>query len=190
MDSTSHEDAVQAWSCRGRIDPWISDDDTSRLFKEGEELAFSTLPRRFFCDYWTAECDNYKDKQSASFEDFLVERWDQLLDESEGSFKGMLVTHPPCRNIKMLKDARLREPSYDAENVELSEDDAGARFGPFIYAAALLSSLQNWFRKETHDFQDDKNTVEIVGGELWQLCPKSVDEITGWEMLGLMTEGS
>jgi len=73
-----------------------------------------------------------------------------------------------------------------AGDLEVLNEEISARFGSFIVAAAEVSSTQRLYTKENFVNRDDTNSVEIVGGELWQPCPKSVNEITGWEMLPLL----
>ncbi|KAK5120100.1 hypothetical protein LTR85_006581 [Meristemomyces frigidus] len=166
------------------------DNGSSTVVYGPQHLAFSTPPRRFFCDYWDRGCQwrAYVDREVTRTH--LLSRWEELMESSSGSFMHMLVTHPPCRTTKILTDVRLPQPYYYfAQDVWVEEEDCGVRFGPFLSAAVVVSTEQRVWHKENFANRDDTNTVEVVGGESWQLCPKSVDEMTGWEMLRLLAIG-
>ncbi|KAK3670901.1 hypothetical protein LTR78_009179 [Recurvomyces mirabilis] len=80
----------------------------------------------------------------------------------------MLMTHPPMRSvsIKTRNQPRLVEASDD-------DGDVGG-ITPEHLAVASLSEV-----KRGAD-------VSIIGGEKWRLLRKTVDEITGWEMLDIL----
>lgn len=171
--------------CAGDFD--YEHEGRQKLLDGPQHLAFSTPPRRFYCDYWDDESARLCDDGAPKLKPFLDSRWHEAMKASSGSFKDMLVTHPPCRSTRILCDIRLRRPCYYfAVDVDVEEEDWGARFGPFIYAASEVSTEQRWWHDESFARTNDDNTVEVVGGELWRLCPKTVDEISGWEMLRLL----
>lgn len=119
----------------------------------------------------------------------MVRYTGHVLQSSRGSFRNMILTHPPIREV------RLRQHSYE-QGFHWSDDEVAepeccnaVLFGAFIRSAAIITGDQIW--GYSHSWLIDpgyKMKVEVVGGELWRLCPKSADEMTGWEMLTMLDE--
>ncbi|KAK4550607.1 hypothetical protein LTR36_000186 [Oleoguttula mirabilis] len=174
VHNMANDAAVQQHTVANSRSPDTVEDSTigRRWFFDCDEgIAFSDPPRRFYCDFWFAD-DRVK-----------------TMERSEGSFKDMLVTHPPCRKVEVMRNT-YRLPSSDDEpqHLEVDGDEAGVYFGDFLVAASQVTVNRHhnsslvFGHRGTH-------SAEVVGGELWQRCPKSVDEITGWEMLRMFEVG-
>ena len=144
--------------------------------------------RRFICDYWPQRIDRASklDEIQATLRDC----WENLINNSAGSFKDMLLTHPPCRKVKVQPDTRLDDRPHCWWSEGVSADDwvNGVRVGGFLYAASRISIDQrtDTFQALETDFVEVKNTVDVIGGEAWRVVKKSVDIMTGWEMLKML----
>lgn len=146
---------------------------SGQFFGESEERAFSTPPRRLFYH----EVPGYG-------------RSARLLPGA-GSFKDMAVTFPPVGEVILMTDTRwiaFRSHMWKTKHVYADREGTGVQFGKLLSIAAELADLQGRMFRYDHS-ETDKDAVQVIGGEMWQLCPKSVDEITGWEMLRLMDVG-
>ncbi|KAK5702980.1 hypothetical protein LTR97_003926 [Elasticomyces elasticus] len=113
------------------------------------------------------------------------------------SLQRMLVTHPPVRKLTLSRvNAKpLSSSFYDAQISPLNNkiwqqklnqtrdptDVDGVRFKDFIKATTTIAALVKG-KESTSD-------IRIVGGESIRLCPKSVDKMTGWEMLRFFEVG-
>ncbi|KXS95648.1 hypothetical protein AC579_10567 [Pseudocercospora musae] len=82
------------------------------------------------------------------------------LRKSTSSFRRMMITSPP-----------IIELSIDDNSVE-SQSDSGLTIDDLLDAALALSGVD-----------ENENDFEIEGGEACRVLAKTVDEITGWEML-------
>ncbi|KAK4580166.1 hypothetical protein LTR86_000369 [Recurvomyces mirabilis] len=81
----------------------------------------------------------------------------------------MLMTHPPMRSVGIKNPDRPRLVGV------LSDDDGdGSGITPEHLAVASLSVVERGA------------DVSIIGGEKWRLLRRTVDEITGWEMLDIL----
>lgn len=147
---------------------------------------FNYPARRFICDYWP---NNISLEQSfGEIEDALLDRWDAMTILEESSFNNMLITHPPCRAVKVQPDVRLFDETYCSwkEGVEVKDGKFGGCLGEFLVAASRMSAKQRVF-SDSVDFLERKNSSEVVGGEWWRVCPEhTVDYMTGWEMLNML----
>ncbi|KAK3631456.1 hypothetical protein LTR56_016820 [Elasticomyces elasticus] len=113
------------------------------------------------------------------------------------SLQRMLVTHPPARQVSLKRvnamplssgcyDPHVRPLEFKIWLQKLNQtrdptDVNGVRFRDFIKAATRIAAL----------VKGKKSTSEICieGGASMRLCPKSVDKMTGWEMLRFFEVG-
>ncbi|KAF7195686.1 hypothetical protein HII31_03004 [Pseudocercospora fuligena] len=86
------------------------------------------------------------------------------LEKSTSSFKRMLITSPP-----------VIELNIDDNTVE-SQSDSGLTIDDLLDSALALSGVD-----------ENENDFEIEGGEACRVLAKTVDEITGWEMLRIFS---
>ncbi|PPJ58332.1 hypothetical protein CBER1_04481 [Cercospora berteroae] len=101
----------------------------------------------------------------------------------DSSYRGMLITHPPCTSLEAnYVDRRLfglwRDTVVDYSGV-------GVRFGQ------LLETVGGAVSQRLAVFASGKSAqnthVEIDGAQHWRFFPESVlDHVIGWEMLALM----
>ncbi|KAK5729355.1 hypothetical protein LTR17_012080, partial [Elasticomyces elasticus] len=103
----------------------------------------------------------------------------------------MLVTHPPARKVSLrpinatpissdFYDAQLRPLDAKTRQQELNQtrdptDIKGVRFREFIKATTDIAVLVRGKRSASE--------ICIIGGPSMRVFPKSVDKMTGWEML-------
>jgi len=149
-------------------------------FRDEEQIAFSrrgTVPlgdvnRRecMHCGTFMCEmhiCDAY----------YLCERpspdMDERLQQSSGSFKHMPITHPPVREVQLWSQADSF--AYDdchrlEEDVTAGSEGEGVAFGTFLSVAGAITAEQ-WQLNCLVRGGPMRNTVELVGGREWSVCP-------------------
>lgn len=127
--------------------------------------------------------------------DRLQELTSHLMSASTSSCKNMLVTHTPCDKIRFIADKWFPCSLDYQQEPDAEGDDPGVRVGSFASATMVTSiqeRLEAWTNHATtparYKFVCMKpSTIQIEGGESLRVCPKSIDEMTGWEMLRLLS---
>ncbi|KAK5729312.1 hypothetical protein LTR17_012037 [Elasticomyces elasticus] len=113
------------------------------------------------------------------------------------SLQRMLVIHPPARGMRLeranskplpsgLSDARSQPPDNKVWQGKLNQigdptNIDGVRFREFVKAATNIAALVSGKKSASE--------ICIVGGHWIRPCPKSVDKMTGWEMLRFFEVG-
>ncbi|KAK5688067.1 hypothetical protein LTS10_000045 [Elasticomyces elasticus] len=112
------------------------------------------------------------------------------------SVQRMLVTHPPARKFSLERvnatpssgfcDQQIRPLDNKIWQQKLNQtrdptDVDGVRFKEFIKKTTTIAALVRGTKSTSE--------IHIVGGNLVRLCPKSVDKMTGWEMLRFFEVG-
>ena len=166
------------------------DSNTAKPYRGVTADYFMTkdVARRFTCDLWSPDLAEFYEQHPNDWRSKarFIDQWDHLLAYSTGSFNRMLLTHPPCRSIAIHGDIRYEPTCSEREQVPTYNEQNRAHIGSFIWAASRISADQRWYSRENEYFDGEDNTVEVEGGESWRLYPKSVDEMSGWEMLRLL----
>ncbi|KAK4888327.1 hypothetical protein LTR27_012778 [Elasticomyces elasticus] len=123
-------------------------------------------------------------------------RSEKFLDCYE-SVQRMLVTHPPARRLSLKRvyatpfsfgfyDAQIQPLDDKIWQQELNQtrdptNIDGVRFADFVKTTTRIAALVSHNKSVSE--------INIVGGNLLRLCPKSVDKMTGWEMLRFFDVG-
>ncbi|KAK3709602.1 hypothetical protein LTR37_010823 [Vermiconidia calcicola] len=123
-----------------------------------EELALDAPARRLVCDYWTRQ-------------------WQKAY-----GFNFRRTMH----DVTLLGDRRFRKSTI-VQDLDINQDaDSGVYLGRFLHAVSQVSTCQPKNRKTNKQLKATQNTIEVVGGEEWRVCKKSVDALKGWAMLSLL----
>ncbi|GIZ36618.1 hypothetical protein CKM354_000008800 [Cercospora kikuchii] len=102
----------------------------------------------------------------------------------DSSYRGMLITHPPCASLEAhYVDRRVNDLWRDTL---VDYSGIGVRFGQ------LLKTVGSRVRQRLAVFATGKSVqnthIEVHDAQHWRFFPESVlDHVTGWEMLSLMT---
>ncbi|KAK5120099.1 hypothetical protein LTR85_006580 [Meristemomyces frigidus] len=131
-------------------------------FDANETIAFS--------GYWSCRVFTVHFPQFDRSDDSELEFPDEHV---EGSFKGMVVSHPPPRSVTIHVRAEgksIRVASSHSRGLDLLTLIRNAVRA--CVNAETVGSAFMW--------------VTIVGGEKWRMLSGTVDEITGWEMLRIL----
>ncbi|KXT05310.1 hypothetical protein AC578_11104 [Pseudocercospora eumusae] len=86
------------------------------------------------------------------------------LRKSTSSFKRMMITSPPVMELNI------------DDNAVKAQSDSGLTLDDLLDSALTLSGVD-----------ENENDFEIEGGEACRVMAKTVDEITGWEMLRIFS---
>ena len=100
-----------------------------------------------------------------------------VVQESEGSFKNMLATQPPV--VIPPKSIFRRDYSANAQEVHRASDGYKA----LIYGR-LVERAASMFGYCYNDRQ-----FNVRGVKKWAVLKKTVDDITGYEMLQIIADG-
>lgn len=125
--------------------------------KRDETLAFSG---------WIHPCHNFTVKGPWK----SVQELEEMMAHTGGNFQRMLLTYPPVQSLTI---SVLRK---EAQEYSAVDEQAGMKFGELVMHSA------------GHLAKHDGGTTWVVveGGESWQVLKRSVDEVTGWEMLWML----
>ena len=87
----------------------------------------------------------------------------------------MSLTHPPIREVEIWPRSQI---GYDIR-AQAVENACGVRLGG-LFDATIASN--SWTERTPCTYI----SAQMIGGGDWVLMPRTVDEVTGWQMVELL----